>query len=93
MRRPRGGRPTWGANGDELYYVRPDGMFMVATLVEDATGLNVERAPLFVAPRLPFDVRTHIAVVDDGQTFIFNEVAETVPRVITVIRNWTSLLQ
>ena len=89
-----GGRqPRWRRDGKELYYISGDGMFVGATLTAGASGIEVaDLQPLFKAPRLLRVNRPQYAVLDNGARFIFNEIDETVPRFMTVIKNWKSLL-
>ena len=48
---------------------------------------------LFQVPDLIFEGRPQYAVLDDGERFIFNEISVSEPRVVSVVRNWRSLLQ
>ena len=89
-----GGRqPRWRQDGEELYYISGDGMFVAATVAVGASGIEVTHLqPLFRSPRVIREDRPQYAVLDNGARFIFNEIDETVPRFMTVIKNWKSLL-
>ena len=89
-----GGRqPRWRQDGKELYYISGDGSFVAATVAAGASGVEVTNLqPLFRAPRVIREDRPQYAVLDNGARFIFNEIDETVPRFMTVIKNWKSLL-
>ena len=68
-------------------------MFIGVTVSLGPSGLEVtDRQPLFLAPRLIRESRQQYQVLDDGERFIFNEIAETVPRRMTYIDNWLSLV-
>jgi hypothetical protein len=61
------------------------------------SGLTISTPQkLFQAPELEYMAsgRKQYAVLDNGERFIFNEVADVpVSRTIHVIRNWQSLLE
>ena len=89
-----GRRPGWGRAGRELYYIGGNGMFIAAPVSVGSSGLEVtERQPLFRAPRLILEDRLQYQVLGGGERFLFNEVAQTVPRFVTVINHWTSLVE
>ena len=76
-----------------LYYVRGDGMLMVVPAPEPgASALTGEQA-LFPAPSLILEGRPQYAVLDNGERFIFNEIGGATPPVVSVIKNWKSLLR
>ena len=90
-----GGRhPRWRADGRALYYVRSDGMLVAVSVEPGPEALVVTgEQELFRAPDLIFEGRPQFAVLDNGERFLFNEISGTTPRVVSVIRNWTSLLE
>jgi Tol biopolymer transport system component len=88
--------PTWRRDGRELYFVREDGIFMVAKVTAGGSGLTISTPQkLFQTPEsLPYTSRRQYAVLDNGERFIFNEVMpEHPPRSIAIIKNWQSLTE
>ena len=87
--------PMWRKDGRELYYLSPDGKLIAAGLRSSSSGLEVTtRQELFDAPQvLSATSRKQYAVLDNGERFIFNAINEDVPRSITVIRSWKSLIE
>jgi Tol biopolymer transport system component len=96
---PDGGtKPFWREDGRELFYIRPeDGALMAAKVSPGDSGLTISTPQkLFQAPELEYMAsgRKQYAVLDNGERFIFNEVADVpVSRTIHVIRNWQSLVE
>ncbi len=90
-------RPLWREDGRELFYLREDGAFMAAKVVDGPSQLTFSRPEvLFQAPELVADgsSRRQFAVLDNGERFIFNEVtAEHPPRSIDIVKNWRSLVE
>ena len=85
----------WRKDGQELYYLSPDGMLVAASIMSSPSGLEIStRRALFEAPEVPpATSRKQYAVLDNGERFIFNAITEDVPRSIAVIRNWKSLVE
>jgi serine/threonine protein kinase/dipeptidyl aminopeptidase/acylaminoacyl peptidase len=90
-----GVRPRWRQDGKELYYLALDGKLMA---VDITLGTEVHSG----TPHVLFDTRMTVfadwsrqyAVTPDGQRFlILKSVGEEAPKPITVVLNWTSLLE
>ncbi len=95
---PDGGwMPVWREDDRELYYVRStDKMLMAVKINSDGSGLTISTPQeLFQMTRIKRDSkRGQYAALDNGERFIFNELADVpVSRSIHVIRNWQSLLE
>jgi serine/threonine protein kinase len=87
-----GYEPRWRRDGRELYYLSDDRKLMA---VDVATG------PSFGVPRSLFQthvpagvasLRTHYVPSRDGQRFLVNEASDGAASPITVVLNWTALL-
>jgi len=89
-----GAQPRWRSDGQELYYLSLDGKMMAVDIKADSkieSGIPVElfNTGLIVGP---YDGQYD--VTSDGQRFlILNPLAETALIPITVVLNWTSLLE
>ncbi len=69
-------------------------MLVVVSVVPGPEALAVTgEQGLFRAPSLIFAGRPQFAVLDNGERCLFNEISGTAPRVVSVIRNWKSLLE
>ena len=91
-----GGRwPTWRSDGKELFFLAPDGTMMATPLTgQDRFEAGVPQAlfPTSLANQPPG--QRHFAVSKDGQRFLINAVQQSAnQRQITVVVNWTALLQ
>jgi hypothetical protein len=88
-----GSSPRWSGDGKELFYVSADGMLTAVTIEQ---GRRFERGapkPLFQT-MFRGGVYASYAVSHDGQRFLMNvppRPEDVTP--ITVVMNWTSLLQ
>src|SRR5262249_31359046 len=87
-----GTAPRWRADGQELFFLAPDGKLMAAAVRASGSAFDAG------APTAPFQTRVVVggnanrapqyAVARDGR-FLFNVPAETSPPApITVIVNW-----
>lgn len=82
----------WRADGRELYFVTLEGNVMVASVLESAGSITIERVnALFRSPFMTGVVRT-IFDVDpkDGQRFIGSSAPDTSTIPLNVIANWTA---
>ena len=80
-------RSRSGAGGRHPRW-RGDGM-LVAVSVEprpEALVVTGSKQDLFRAPRLITEGRPQYAVLDNGERFLFNEISETAPRVVSLDR-------
>ena len=78
----------WRRDGNELYYMAPDGTLMAAEVVKSGEGLEIKPPKaLFRAP-----VYTRFwDVTANGQEFLFPvPVGGTVPKPFRIVLNWTS---
>jgi Tol biopolymer transport system component len=89
-----GRRPVWGADGEELFYLTPDGTLM-AVPVHSGDGFQAGvPAPLFTVALAETNDSLY-DVAPGGDRFLFLvPAAETdeAPRVITLVQNWTAAL-
>ena len=87
--------PVWRRDGQELYYLSPEGQLMVVQTRLGASSMEVSPPEvLFDAPKVVQDARRPYAVLDNGERFILNAVYEGAePRSITVVKNWKALLE
>jgi Tol biopolymer transport system component len=84
-----GGAPRWRADGQELFYLSPDGKLM-------AVAISWAPTPAFAAPTVLFQtpIQTpnlnldQYAVSRDGQRFLVLSTEDTAPVPITVVLNW-----
>jgi Tol biopolymer transport system component len=87
-----GYEPRWRADGREIYYLSEDRRLM-AVPVSAGPSFGIPK-PLFQT-RVPVGVtpyRTHYVPGSDGQRFLVNVASDTVASPITVVLNWTALL-
>jgi Tol biopolymer transport system component len=91
-----GSEPRWRRDGNELFYLSPDGEVMEVQ-VRRGAGFDAEPAQPLFHPRL----RQHISSADlftydvapDGQRFLVNtDVGEATGRPLTVLINWRAPL-
>jgi serine/threonine protein kinase/Tol biopolymer transport system component len=87
-----GYEPRWRSDGRELYYLSEDRK-LVAVDVGAGPSFGVPR-PLFQThvPAGVTSLRTHYVPARDGQRFLLNEVTDAAASPITVVLNWTGLL-
>jgi eukaryotic-like serine/threonine-protein kinase len=85
--RDGGVQPQWRADGQELFFLRPDGS-MMSVRVDTRAGLSVSAPSLLVTATIPADPFTpRYGVTADGQRFLGLE--RTAPsRSFTVLVNW-----
>jgi hypothetical protein len=95
-----GTQPRWRRDGRELYYVAPDTRLMAVSVAAGADGKTFNLGvpvPLFQtrlatgANVLPG--RAQYAVAPDGRFLLNTIVDNTAPSPITVVVNWTQLLE
>jgi len=91
-------QPRWHPNGNELFYIAPDGMLMAAPIHTAGQTSSVGApVPLFQS-RIPrggyMDImRIQYAISRDGKRFLMNTNAENpTPSPITIVTNWTRAL-
>jgi eukaryotic-like serine/threonine-protein kinase len=88
-----GAEPYWRRDGQELFYLAPDGTLMAVPVKVGSDAFNAGRpVPLFQA-RIPADIitfRNHYAPAGDGQRFLVDAADDHEP--INVVVNWTALL-
>jgi eukaryotic-like serine/threonine-protein kinase len=87
-----GRRPRWRGDGREIFYTRPDGMVIAASVDGSGSDFRISaEVPLFPAfQRL--DVQT-MDVTSDGQGFIINTLGGDEAEPLAVITNWTQTLK
>jgi Tol biopolymer transport system component len=87
-----GYEPRWRADGREIYYLSDDRRLM---------AVSVGAGPSFGIPKPLFQthvppgvtaLRTHYVPNRDGQRFLVNVATDTVASPITVVVNWTALV-
>jgi len=88
-----GMQPRWRQDGKELYYLAPDGNLMVV-------DINMKSKIYSGIPRVLFNTNlsvtkdTRYDVTSDGKRFLFlKPLTEGEPTPLTVILNWTKLLE
>ena len=89
-----GGRfPVWGARGEEIFYLRPDGKLMVAPLklgvdsVEASAPHELFSLPAGELSLFPYEV------TPDGQRFLVAAAPTQAREQLSVIVNWPALLK
>ncbi len=87
-----GFEPRWRADGHEVYYLSEDRTLM-AVPVGAGPSFGIPK-PLFQThvPAGVTSLRTHYVPSRDGQRFLVNVATDTVTSPITVVLNWTALL-
>jgi hypothetical protein len=87
-----GYEPRWRADGREIYYLSEDRTLM-AVPVEPGPHFGTP-TPLFQAhvPAGVTGLRTHYVPSRDGQRFLVNVSTDAAASPITVVVNWTTLL-
>jgi serine/threonine protein kinase len=88
---PTGGRrPSWRADGKELYYAAPDGFIMAAPVTPGPQWSSGAPAPLF---RVDPEIQTY-DVTPDGSRFLVTMPLQKVRESpLRVILNWTAMLK
>jgi hypothetical protein len=88
-----GAEPQWRRDGQERYYLAPDGTLIAVAVSTSGDTFDAGRPlPLFRA-RIPADIITfgnHYAVSRDGQRFLVDATDDNEP--INVVVNWTALV-
>lgn len=89
-----GVEPRWRGDGRELYYVQPDGMLMRVPIRQGAGFDAAAPVPLFKATisRTVNPYRMNYIPSADGTRFLMRAPVDQSPPSITVVLNWTSLL-
>ena len=81
----------WRRDGNELYYMAPDGTLMAAEVVKSSDGLEIKTPKALF--RAPVYSRFWDATAD-GQGFLFPvPVGGTVPKPFRMVLNWTAGLK
>ena len=81
----------WRRDGNEVYYMAPDGTLMAAEVVKSGDGLEIKTPKALF--RAPMYSRFWDATAD-GQQFLFPvPVGGTVPKPFRIVLNWTGLLK
>ena len=89
-----GAQPRWNGNDKELFYLALDGQMM-------AVDIKTNGSIVFESPRVLFDTGLDTVmpnvdqydVTDDGERFlVLRPLADAVSEPITLVLNWTSLL-
>jgi Tol biopolymer transport system component len=91
-----GSEPHWRGDGQELFYLAPDGGVM-SVRVNDGTSFEIDPATVLFkvrpGPIRNFGYDVTYAVTRDGQRFVVRTLAgETPPPATTVILNWHARL-
>jgi dipeptidyl aminopeptidase/acylaminoacyl peptidase len=90
-----GSQPIWRDNGEELYFLAPDGKLMSAAVTTGSTFSIDTPRPLFQTrmrptyPPYPVDYD----VTADAQRFLINAVRPDTGPVISIVANWSELLK
>jgi hypothetical protein len=88
-----GSQPQWRKDGNELYYLAPDGKLMAVNITASAhidSGIPRE---LFDTGLTLSPLQDQYRVTPDGQRFlVLKPISEATPTPITVIVNWTARL-
>jgi Tol biopolymer transport system component len=86
-----GDRPRWRGDGKELYYVRPDGMVMAATVDGGGNDFRViGEMPLFqVFQRI---ITQTIEPTADGQYFVINTLGADEAEPLAIVTHWLQSL-
>jgi len=79
-----GTQPLWRADGQELFYVAPDGAVMAARARVSPGRIDFEPARQLFSGPLSLVIRRSYAVTADGQRFLVPVVDNSNPPVITV---------
>ena len=89
-----GRRPTWSADGSELFYVAPDGMTVVSLETDPTFAPGLPRLLFDTAPFMADGARTPFYdVTSTGQRFLMLErMAGAGGGEIVVVQNWRSEL-
>ena len=90
-----GGFPQWRGDGNELFYLGPDGNLMAVEIEADGD------TPVAGIPQVLFPIygptllqRSNYEVTADGQRFLVNAFVEDAVRApITWVLNWTAELE
>ena len=85
-----GSEPAWRGDGQELFYLAPDGGVMAARVESAAPPVLLFKARL--GPKRNFGYDVNYAVTRDGQRFVIRTVAvDSAPAATTVILNWRAI--
>jgi len=93
--------PRWRRDGRELFYIAPDGAMMAVPLHASVDGHTLEtgvpvklfRDPIVGGGSMLIGGMQQYAVAPNGQRFLINmAISETTAPPITVVLNWTSVL-
>ena len=89
-----GVQPRWRKDGKELYYLSLDGKLMAVNITSDTKiDSDFPRVLFDTALSVRGDVRQY-EVTPDGERFLFlKPLAENSPAPISVVLNWTKLLE
>jgi len=92
-----GGQPYWRGDGNELFYLAPDGKLMAAAVKRTATTIETSTPHALFNTGITgsfLDRRNHYVVARDGQRFLVNisdEDENAAP--IIVMLNWMAALK
>ena len=90
-----GTRASWRRDGKELYYLSSDAKLVAVPVTRAGDGLNFGKPSLLFQGSFeltganvgrPYDPSA------DGQRFVMNSAVETIAQPLTIVTNWTSLL-
>ena len=90
-----GSQPIWRDNGEELYFLAPDGKLMSAAVRTGTTFSNDTPRPLFqtrIRPTYP-PYPVDYDVTSDAQRFLIRGVRPDTGPVISIVANWSELLK
>jgi dipeptidyl aminopeptidase/acylaminoacyl peptidase len=89
-----GGVPWWRADGRELFYMSRDGKLMSVLVKRGPEPEFGVPTALFQTPlSSPLLISAEYVVADNGQRFLLAVPAETTTTSVTVVLDWTKLLQ
>ena len=86
-----GQRPRWRGDGRELFYTRPDGIVMAASVAASGSDFRTLGETTLFPAFQRLDVQT-FDVTADGQSFIINTLGGDEAEPLAVITNWTHTL-
>jgi len=89
-----GMHPRWREDGKELFYLTPDWTMMAVEMRFEPHAEVIKRTPLFqmVMEDVMMGLSSPYDAAPDGQHFVVLVPAEP-PTPLTVIQNWTALLE
>ena len=94
-----GSQPRWRRDGKEVFYVTPDSTLMAVQLEITSTKVEAASPQTLFAARMPVTIagplggRNQYVATSDGQRFLVDTLVDAAPVSISVLLNWTSLIE